>query len=98
MLDHLSEFCILYAYSHGLKHYILEVLNHIDPEEKWFKERQMRVVAPADEAEQLLFGQKGKSAKDFGLDIEQGDWLIIDDQYRVIKEKGNHHLSIIKRM
>lgn len=36
MLALLSEFCTFYAYSHGLKSYILEVLKKIDPEGIYF--------------------------------------------------------------
>ena len=32
MLDYLVTFCNLYVYSHGLKHYVMEILNLIDPE------------------------------------------------------------------
>jgi len=49
MLELLGEFCEIYAYSHGLKHYILEVLKKLDPDQKWFTES--RVWAPASEDE-----------------------------------------------
>lgn len=49
MLELLGEFCEIYAYSHGLKHYILEVLKKLDPDQKWFTES--RVWAPASEEE-----------------------------------------------
>ena len=88
MLEHLSEFCNLYIYSHGMKTYIMEVLKNIDPLEKYFKDRERRVLAPKDGVEQSTFVNKGKSVKDFCSDIEESDWLIIDDQLGVIKEKG----------
>jgi superfamily II helicase len=52
MLEHLSEFCEIYAYSHGIKSYIDEVLKNLDPKEVIFKDRQRRVLAPNDLAEQ----------------------------------------------
>ena len=48
MLELLSEFCELYVYSHGVKSYVMEVLKRLDPEERWFKERERRVIAPKD--------------------------------------------------
>ena len=51
MLELLSEFCNLYVYSHGMKPYILEVLKIIDPDEKFFKDRERTVLAPKDEEE-----------------------------------------------
>ncbi len=51
MLEHLGEFCNFYVYSHGLKHYIQEILKNLDPEERWFKDRGVRVLAPVNEVE-----------------------------------------------
>lgn len=65
MLEYLASFCNLYAYSHGLKDYIMAILNVIDPYEKFFMKRSERVVAPVDNAEQYLFIQKHKGFKDF---------------------------------
>lgn len=48
MLELVSEFCNIYVYSHGIKSYILEVLKVLDPEEKYIKEREKRVIAPED--------------------------------------------------
>ncbi len=31
MLEKLSSFCTLYAYSHGLKEYVLKILDKVDP-------------------------------------------------------------------
>ena len=49
MLDFLSEFCNFYVYSHGLKEYILKVLNVLDPDQKYFKNRERTVLAPKDQ-------------------------------------------------
>ncbi len=68
MLELLSEFCNIYVYSHGMKSYILEVLKVLDPEEKYFKEREKRVLAPENEAMQAEFGKGGKSIKDFATE------------------------------
>ncbi len=65
MLEYLASFCNLYAYSHGLKDYILGILNIIDPYEKFFVRRSERVVAPVDSEEQLAFITRGKGFKDF---------------------------------
>ena len=51
MLEFLSEFCTLYVYSHGIKSYIDGVLKVLDPEERFFLERDKRVLAPKDLAE-----------------------------------------------
>lgn len=48
MLELVSEFCNIYVYSHGIKSYIMEVLKVLDPEEKFIKEREKRVLAPED--------------------------------------------------
>ena len=80
ILEAVSEFCNIYVYSHGMKSYIMEVLKVLDPEEKYIKERDKRVLAPTDEAMQLEFAKGGKSIKDFVNENLQGtDWLIIDD-------------------
>ena len=36
MLAFLSQFCTFYAYSHGLRDYVLKILDFIDPEQKYF--------------------------------------------------------------
>ena len=51
MLERLSQFCTLFAYSHGLKDYVLKILEKVDPEQKYFKERERRVLAPTDQIE-----------------------------------------------
>lgn len=48
MLEFLSEFCEFYVYSHGVLEYVLKILAILDPEEKYFKERNLRVIAPKD--------------------------------------------------
>jgi hypothetical protein len=45
-LEYLSKFCNFYVYSHGLSHYIDEILKLIDPNEKYFKNREFTVLAP----------------------------------------------------
>ncbi len=46
MLELLSEFCNLYVYSHGLKSYIMQILQLLDPDNKYFLDRENRVLAP----------------------------------------------------
>lgn len=48
MLEYLHPFCNFYVYSHGLKDYVMEVLKIIDPDEKYFKDRSTKVLAPVD--------------------------------------------------
>lgn len=48
MLERLAPFCEFYCYSHGLRSYVLKILNLLDPEVKWFKDRNVRVLAPRD--------------------------------------------------
>ena len=67
MLEFLSEFCTLYVYSHGIKNYIEGVLNLLDPEGKYFLEREKRVLAPKDGIEQKLFSERGKNIYDFNI-------------------------------
>lgn len=52
MFARLSSFCIFYAYSHGLKSYIMKILDKIDPEKKFFQKRDERVIAPLDQMQQ----------------------------------------------
>lgn len=47
-LKFVSLFCDLYVYSHGLRGYIMEILKVLDPDEIYFKERNIRVLAPKD--------------------------------------------------
>ena len=49
MLEYLSTFCDFYVYSHGFKEYIMAILEQIDPDEKYFKNRDYTVVAPSDQ-------------------------------------------------
>lgn len=51
MLELLSEYCNLYAYSHGFKCYIKEVLAHLDPDKKYFKDLDKHLVAPLHKEE-----------------------------------------------
>ena len=89
MLEFLSEFCTLYVYSHGIKSYIDAVLKILDPEGRFFMERDKRVLAPKDVVEQKAFSERGKNITDFKIPgIELSDWLIIDDQFIVIPDKG----------
>jgi len=38
----------------------------------------------------MLFQKRGKSIKDFKIDgLDKLDWLIIDDQFGVVNEKGS---------
>ena len=48
MLEYLSTFCEFFVYSHGFKEYIMAILEQIDPNEKYFKNRDYTVVAPRD--------------------------------------------------
>lgn len=48
VLEFLLPFCNFYAYSHGLKDYILQILQILDPNEKFFLKRKERVIAPVD--------------------------------------------------
>ena len=45
-LDFLSTFCNFYVYSHGFQEYIDTILDKIDPEQRWFKNREKTVLAP----------------------------------------------------
>ena len=50
LLDYLNTFCNFYVYSHGFHTYIKEILNKIDPDEKYFKNREQTVITPKDNA------------------------------------------------
>lgn len=54
MLEYLSTFCNFYVYSHGLKAYIDVILEKLDPEGKYFKDRHATVLAPKDIAGQKM--------------------------------------------
>ena len=105
MLDYLSTFCNFYVYSHGFKEYIMEILNKIDPEEKYFKNREQTVVAPHDQVEQQTMNRNRKRLLDFRdpsdrtkalFSTEDLDrTLIIDDQYCAIHDKA--HLVMSKK-
>ena len=53
MLEYLSTFCNFYVYSHGLRPYIDEILKVLDPDEKYFKNRNATVLAPLNQIEQF---------------------------------------------
>jgi hypothetical protein len=65
MLRYLSSFCTFYVYSHGLREYILKILEIIDPKEEYFFKRATRVLAPKDESEQKRMRATHKSLTDF---------------------------------
>lgn len=92
LLDFLSKFCTLYVYSHGVKEYIMKILDILDPEEIYF-DRKSRVLAPENQVEQLRFKENGKSITDVVPKSELCRTLIIDDQYAVIKDPNNLLMS-----
>lgn len=51
MLAYLSTFCNFYVYSHGFREYILAILDIIDPDEVYFKNREFTVIAPRNKEE-----------------------------------------------
>lgn len=97
MLEFLRPFCKFFAYSHGLKDYVLEILKVLDPYGKFFMERKERVLAPENPAEQKAFVQRKKSFQDFThpLDLcrqlfseaEQRRSVLIDDQFGVVNQR-----------
>ena len=48
MFEFLEPFCTFFVYSHGLKNYIDIILKKIDPNERFFRNRHERVLAPRD--------------------------------------------------
>lgn len=48
MLEYLHTFCNFFVYSHGLKSYIEEILKKLDPENKYFIDRERTFIAPID--------------------------------------------------
>eukprot|EP00347_Sterkiella_histriomuscorum_P000185 403376855 len=103
LLVFLSEFCNFYVYSHGLKDYIMKVLNILDPSQKYFKNREHTVLAPIDSAEQLKFNISKKSIYDIRDPVtgkplfRNQDVLIIDDQLHAIKQQDVGHLIQSKK-
>ena len=65
MFEFLEPFCTFYVYSHGLKNYIDLILEKIDPDHRFFKERHERVLAPLNSEEQHMMRQNSKSFTDF---------------------------------
>ena len=105
VLQYLSTFCNFYVYSHGFKEYILAILSIIDPEEKFFKNREYTVVAPKDQEEQRMMNFNRKRFTDFRDHNDRtkqlfspedlGRTLILDDQYCAIHDKP--HLVMSKK-
>ena len=60
MLEFLSSYCNLYVYSLGIKAYIFAILDIIDPDSKYFKDREATVVCPENKKEQLMMHKLGK--------------------------------------
>ena len=87
MLEFLSEFCNFYVYSHGMREYIERVLEILDPQEKYFRDRAHTVLAPKDQMEQQQYLRNKKSIFDFKSELDKNpifaneDCLIIDDQF-----------------
>jgi len=94
MLEFLSEFCNFYIYSHGFKEYIMNVLQILDPEYKYFPNRDLSVIAPADENDRANFLKNGKSIYDFKDPstkeplFKNSDCIFLDDQLLVVKQRG----------
>lgn len=94
MFEFLEPFCTFYVYSHGLRGYIDKILDFIDPQQRYFKNRHERVLAPHNQPEQNYMRHTGKSFRDFKklhnkkecvfteADLERT--IIIDDQYLAI--------------
>lgn len=95
LLSFLSDFCVFYVYSHGVKEYILKILDILDPTFKYFDRN--KVLAPATMLEQLQFKEKGKSITDVVNKDEMGRTLIVDDQYAVIDAKNKSNLLLSKK-
>jgi hypothetical protein len=88
MLEYLHTFCNFYVYSHGLKSYVHEILKKLDPENKYFTDREKTFLAPVDAKMQNEMNQNRKSMTDFkdpktGLNLFSQEDLdktfIIDD-------------------
>ena len=96
MLEYLSTFCKFYVYSHGLKSYIVEILKKIDPDEKYFKDRHITVLAPINQEDQqrMLHQRKGLAdlrdpndpSKPLISPEEQQKTFIVDDQIGAIRD------------
>ena len=65
MLEYLHTFCNFFVYSHGLKSYVEEILKKLDPENKYFLDREKNFIAPIDTNMQNLMNQNRKSMNDF---------------------------------
>lgn len=61
MLERLQSFCEFYAYSHGVHNYVMKIIEKLDPDQKYFKQREQRVLAPKDPDQQSRFKEMGKS-------------------------------------
>ena len=96
MFEYLSTFCDFYVYSHGIKDYILRIIEILDPYEKFFKLRDQRVLAPKDQIEQMQMRENHKAftdlrhpadaSKPLFSQAELARTLIIDDQFCAIHE------------
>ena len=51
ILEYLLPFCNFYVSSHGLKEYILKIIQILDPNERFFLKRSERLIAPIDRKE-----------------------------------------------
>ena len=69
MLEFLNDFCNFFVYSHGMRDYIMHILKILDPDERFFKEREKTVIAPKDQMEQSKFLKNKKSIFDFRDEI-----------------------------
>jgi len=105
MLEYLSTFCNFYVYSHGFREYIMTILDVLDPEEEFFKNREYTVIAPKNPEEQRMMNSHRKRFIDFrdpndrtkplfsSADLQRT--LFLDDQYLAIHDKS--HLVLSKK-
>ena len=71
-------------YSHGFQEYIEAILEKIDPDQKWFKNRDKTVLAPRDLDEQKKMLTFKKRLSDFKNEdgsymLDPSKTLIVDD-------------------
>ena len=103
MFEYLSSFCNFYAYSHGMKEYVLKILDIIDPDQKYFLKREERVLAPETPDEQATMRENHKRFLDFKdprnpsqsmfSKAELARTIIVDDQFAAIHESDRGKLS-----
>ena len=65
MLSYLHTFCNFYVYSHGLKPYVEKILEILDPDQKFFQDREKTFLAPIDQSKQMEMNRNRKSMTDF---------------------------------